>query len=101
MGWIASIASELRVVGYNPECADIVNPRGEIVSEVFFILLTNAIGERLIGPDVSGPESKLVDAIQRGLDRNTLDPRKSAAYRSFYPVYGSPAYEAEDQTIMR
>jgi hypothetical protein len=41
-----SVASELRVVGYNPEAADLDCPNGEIVRERFYLQATNARGDR-------------------------------------------------------
>jgi hypothetical protein len=42
------LASDFRVVGYNPENADLDRPRGEIVREVFFLVAEDARGARWV-----------------------------------------------------
>jgi hypothetical protein len=92
--WQARIASELRVIGRNPEAADFDNPRGEIVSEVYFILLEDERGNRLRGSIVANEGSKLAAAIQRSLDKG-YDPCKSEAFHPMDPAYGSEAYQSQ------
>jgi hypothetical protein len=93
--WTASIASEIVVVGYDPEAAYLDNPRGERYGEAFCIILTNDRGERLIGPQTYGPESRLAAAIQHALDRG-YDPTTSDAFKRWHPVYGSQAHDELD-----
>ena len=81
---IVGIASEFRVVGYNPEMADMDRPRGEIVREVFFMVAEDDRGARW--------------AWGGGLDADAVE----TAYRffappvflwdSWQPAYGSVAY---------
>jgi hypothetical protein len=40
------VHSDLIVVGFNPENADMDNPRGEIIREVFYVVLTFKSGRR-------------------------------------------------------
>ena len=44
--WIIDVASDLAVVGYNPEAADMSNPRGEEIGEIFYLQATNGRGDR-------------------------------------------------------
>ena len=44
--WSVVVASELRVVGYDPEYADMDHPRGEIVRDRFYLQATNERGDR-------------------------------------------------------
>lgn len=46
MTWTISIASDLRVVSYNPENADLDFPHGERIGEVFYFQATNDRGDR-------------------------------------------------------
>lgn len=43
--WMIGVASDLAVVGYNPEAADMDCPNGEIIGEVFYLRATNARGD--------------------------------------------------------
>jgi hypothetical protein len=98
--WQARVASELRVTGRNPEFADFDNPRGELVSEFYFIVLEDERGYRLRGPDVANEGSKLPAAIQRSLDKG-FDPTTSAAFQPMDPAYGSEAYQIEGTELER
>jgi hypothetical protein len=44
--WTVGVASDYCVVGTNPEMADMSNPRGEIIRERFYLLATDARGNR-------------------------------------------------------
>ncbi len=44
--WTIGVADELRVVGYNPENADLDHPNGEIVRLRYYLQATNARGDR-------------------------------------------------------
>lgn len=100
MNWQAEVRSEIRVAGSDPEMADMDNPRGLIYKEVFFVILTAADGERLAGPIVKGPDSKLPAAIQRSLDRG-YDPTTSLAFQPIEPAYGSLAYQRDGIELER
>ena len=43
--WFIGVASDLAVVGYNPESADMDRPNGEIIREVFYLRATNDRGD--------------------------------------------------------
>ena len=44
--WSVGFPSDLKVVGYNPENADLDRPRGEIIRPVFFVVAEDAQGYR-------------------------------------------------------
>lgn len=83
--WSIAVASELAVVGYNPEAADLDCPNGEIVGERFFLQATNARGDRrsygwyetVVAAEADIPEAP---------------PVVSDAWTDDRPEYGSQAY---------
>lgn len=79
------VGSDLRVVGYNPENADMDNPRGETIREVFHVEATNEYGERRVWGSFSSEEV----AVQAYL--HIAPP--VATWTISNPVYGSYAYE--------
>lgn len=91
---IISVASEMRVVGQDPEHADIVNPRGEIFGEVFFVTATTTRGEVEMhdfhSMDVEQIRN-LAARIQEHLDDGEeLNADHWLQWRS---IYGSPAWD--------
>lgn len=98
--WKASLVSEMRVAGSDSELSDMDNPRGEIIVEVWFVMLEDENGHRLAGNIVSGPHSKMAAALQRSLDKG-YDPMTSAAFQRMDPCYGSSAYESEGTEMER
>lgn len=83
-----TVASELQVVGYNPEMADMDNPRGEIVKTIFFLLAEDVDGNRL-------RYGCYRSEVQADVALQHLAPAVSAdAWDETYPCYGSRAYEA-------
>jgi hypothetical protein len=86
--WVIEVASDLAVVGYNPESADLDRPNGEIVGEVFYLRATNARG----------------DAQEFGAF-DTLDAAEASIpfappvflWTPGRPVYGSSSYVAYGQ----
>ena len=43
-----NIGNEYRVLGYNPEMADLDNPRGELIDVIFFLISTDTDGNRRV-----------------------------------------------------
>ncbi len=80
-----TVASDLAVVGYNPERADLDCPRGELVAEVFFLQATNARGDRReFGSFESAEEA----------ERSIRLAPPVNLWPSGRPEYGSLAYQA-------
>ena len=44
--WTITVGSQLEVIGYNPENADLDCPNGEMIGERYFLLATNDHGDR-------------------------------------------------------
>lgn len=100
------VVSDILVVGYNPEMADISNPRGEIHGEAFYVVAEAANGRRwahdhsFITTAMNGDSgcaaraealrARIADAYGAGrrLDQNR--------WREIDPCYGSDAYIAQD-----
>lgn len=80
-----TIGSDYRVVGYNPEMADMDHPRGELVREVFFLLATGLDGDRWAWGGFMS-EDEAIAAI--------LTAPPALLWAETYPEYGSPAYVA-------
>lgn len=79
------IASDLAVIGYNPENADMDRPGGEIIREVFHLRATDERGNRRVhGWFLS--EAEALEAIRYA------PPVTSAGWADTDPEYGSPAY---------
>jgi len=83
--WTIQVSSDFVVVGYNPEGADMDNPRGEIVRERFHLEATNDYGDRRVwGFFVTPAEAEA--AIELAAPVET--------WAESYPVYGSQAFIA-------
>lgn len=81
--WTIGVASDLAVVGYNHENADLDRPNGEIIREVYYLRAENGRGDaRETGRFSSADEAE--DFIQ-------LAP-PVLLWREARPVYGSQAY---------
>ena len=79
------VASDFRVVGYNNENADMDNPRGAIVREIFYLRATDARGNRRAWgawETEAGAEAAIESAPPVFL------------WAPAPPEYGSPAWEA-------
>lgn len=88
-----SIASEIAVVDYNPEYADLDHPNGEIEGLVFFVVATDRDGNRLRSDIL--PEDV---ATRRAAALNELAGRPmQLLWEEWYPVYGSAAYVPADE----
>lgn len=89
-------ASELAVVGQNPEFADLGNPDGHIIGEVWFILATDPQGNRCRSEALAK-----TDAVARAARLNELSDAGVAMvlcfWDDFFPEYGSEAYSAADE----
>ena len=79
-----TLASDFRVVGYNPEMADMDRPRGEIVREVFFLMAEDARGARWVWDE--GWQD--ADAAEAAI---ALAP-PVILWAAWEPAYGSVAY---------
>ena len=73
------------VVGYNYENADMDNPRGEIVREVFHLTAVNDFGDRW-----TWGSFRTFEAAEAAIP----NAPPVMFWDDSYPVYGSPAYEA-------
>lgn len=81
-----TIASDFRVVGYDPEAADFDRPRGEIVREVFYLVATDAEGYRkAFGSYDSIEEVEAVIGFAPSVD-------DEVSWYGTLPEYGSKAY---------
>jgi len=85
--WSVYFPSDLAVVGYNPENADLDRPRGEIIRERFSVVAEDALGHRrLLG---SGFES------EAAAEAAYLEAPPVALWEAIRPCYGSEAYAAD------
>ena len=91
MLWTINVASDLAVVGCNPEAADLDCPNGEIIGEVYYLCATNKRGDRR-GFGSYASEAEAEAAIP--------EAPLIALWSSLRPEYGSQAYseygEADD-----
>jgi hypothetical protein len=89
------IASEFRVVGYNPENADMDRPRGEIVREVFFLVAEDARGARWIWGE-GWQDAAAAEAAYRFFAPPVF------LWSPWRPAYGSVAYmeDGGDEEMM-
>ena len=92
----AGVASKVAVVGYNPENADVSNPSGAILREVFFVAVESDYGyiyshfHRFENEEeAQALANKVNDAIFTGLALNPV-------HWTFERLrYGSEAYDGE------
>lgn len=85
--FVILIGSDYRVIGYNPENADMDRPRGEIVREVFYLYATDADGYRFSHGAFDSYEA--ADAAIAAAPPVSL-------WDADTPEYGSVAYQRED-----
>lgn len=83
----------LRVVGQNPEMADMDNPHGNIVRRIWFPCFIDELGHRFLSND-SSEDLREVEAACAFLNHYKALPNDNDF--ETYPVYGSPAYMDED-----
>jgi hypothetical protein len=89
--WSIGIGSEFAVIGHNPEMADMSNPRGAIVREVFF-----AVAE-----DHKGYRRTWADGVYRSAEEAEAAFQFAAPpvseWNEWHPAYGSQAYIESDE----
>jgi hypothetical protein len=86
------VHSEIVVVGFNPEDADVGNPNGAIHAEIFFVVITdNFDGGRIRHNRNFFDKDEAYKLVSRIEEVGEIDFHYWANYR---PVYGSKAYEA-------
>lgn len=83
--WIIEVVSDLAVIGYNPESADLDHPRGELIGEVFYLRATNGRGDRREFGSYSS-----FDAAEDAIP----DAPAVLLWAEGRPEYGSEAYVA-------
>lgn len=83
------IASDLAVIGHNPEAADMDHPNGEIIGERFYMIAEDADGYRWSWGWADSKE-------RLELEFEFLAPPVSE-WNESRPCYGSKAWEATDQ----
>lgn len=95
---MASVASDIVVMGSDPEMADMSNPSGNLYGLRYYVVVTNTKGDRWAhdhGFKNEVAAEMLAKAVQKALDAGKkLD---SAHWTEHYPVYGSDAYVAYGQ----
>jgi len=97
--WTLDIASELGVVGHDAESADVGNPRGEIIRDVWFVTATGGRGEVYAHVWTTESETEArgwLDSIRASVARTDgWNPaEREAAWRHWRNLYGSAAHEA-------
>jgi len=83
-----SIGSEYRVTGHNYENADLDNPTGAIISDIFFLVATDQDGNRF----VFGNWRSLEEA-----ESAIADAPPVVLWTRWHPEYGSEAYQRYGQ----
>jgi hypothetical protein len=82
-----SVDSEFRIVGNNPEMADLDNPRGDLIRERFFMVATDSEGRQYRYGNTDSPEAAEI-VFQH------FAPAVEA-WPFFRCVYGSTAYQED------
>lgn len=98
-------ATDLVVVGTNPEMADYDNPRGEIIRSAAYVVAEDAKGYRRYSDTIdTGFEADVMPKAERLAERlntrlRTLGkpPVGFILWREGRPAYGSDAYIESDQ----
>lgn len=90
-------ASDIVVVGSNPEMADYDNPRGHIHGEHYYVVATNARGDRWsfsigTGPEYGPKAEAMAAALQVRMDNLGKLPVAFETWQPTGPAYGSDAY---------
>jgi hypothetical protein len=98
-------ASDLVVVGTNPEMADISNPRGDVFGEAWYVVAENEQGDRCtLACDNKLHAERLADALNVRASRGWL-PVRFGDWQPARPAYGSDAYiqygQADDVALER
>lgn len=79
-----TIASELAIVDFDPEMADMSNPNGQIIGEVWFFMCTDDKGNRKRSSEIYN----CIETIKRVAIQKVDD-----SWYDMDPEYGSEAYE--------
>ena len=83
------IMSDLTVTGHNSEMADMSNPKGEIIEELYYVAVTNEYGDRY----AHFYHTTKKQNIERLLARiETAGKINLQHWTRIYPIYGSHAY---------
>lgn len=85
--WAIGVGSDYQVTGYNPEFADMDNPQGALVDEVFFLLAETPRGDRKVwGRFDSAAQAEAAVELAPAVH----------LWDEWFPAYGSEAYMASD-----
>ena len=89
--------TETKIVGSNPEMADLDNPNGHRFAEAYFVFIEDENGrrsKRCVGLNLTQEEIDSWVQRLRELLNGGFDPRKFEAevWEPTYPSYGSRAY---------
>jgi hypothetical protein len=96
------VRSDLVIIGHNPECADMDNPRGEVYGYTSYVIATTPDGFRWQHPqsftsawgDVAeGQAKKLCDQIVAFVKRG--GKLLGCYWQEIRPCYGSPEYDRQ------
>ena len=95
------IVSEIRVVDYNPEMADIDNPKGAISGEVFFLAAEYPDG-RVESHYFCSADKSLIENLEVKVAKHLAMGRElnEDHWLSWRVTYGSPAWSASDEAAM-
>ena len=95
---LLNVVSDLGIVGYNPEMADIANPRGAIYRNHYWVQATLDDGNRFDHYFINLDKTKVEALLARmsaALDAGDgLNFAASDLWADGTPVYGSEAYQA-------
>ena len=96
------VLSDLTVIGFNPENADISNPRGEIIGLVFYVTLTFNSGcrythvNRYLNEDEAYLFRQECEDTFGSMDVKDTDFDCGIAWEKTHSVYGSDDYREHD-----
>ena len=97
-------ATDLVVVGQNPEMADFDNPRGDIIRSAAYVIAEDAKGYRVRQHIRTGHERDVLEeasaqalALNARLQLLHKPPIGFAAWEPHFPAYGSEAYVESGQ----
>ena len=88
-------ACNLAVVGCNPENADIDNPRGDIIREVWFVEAVNAHGDRRLSQSLGQDAAAAAEKLAAALTARAAAGKLPVGFGDWFEgrsVYGSDAY---------
>ena len=101
MAYTLGIASELGVIGRDPECADASNPSGEMHGEIYFVTAADDDGRIFSHCWITRDEGEARDWMGRILkavsETDGWSPEGREAWRHWRNAYGSAAYDGGDE----